>query len=85
MGRVKVRGRVGVRARVMMKVWVRLRGGDSCPMNQSQNVMAHAIIHISYMDTPTCMAYTPPCMAHAIIHIPFHCRARSTVPPSMGE
>ena len=37
-------------------------GGDSYPMNQSQNVMAYAIIYI-----------------------PFHCSARSPMPPYMGE
>ena len=66
-GRGRIRGRGRVRVGVRVRLYLRhnvhgAMGGDSCRMNQSQNVMAHSIIYI-----------------------PFHCRARSSMPPSMGK
>ena len=50
--RVRVRARClfernRFRVEVRIRVRVRVRG-DSCPMNQSQNVMAYAIIYIPF-------------------------------------
>ena len=59
--------------------------GDSWPTNQSQNGMAHAVIHMYAVGVMVMHGTNQSQNGMAQAIIPFHCRARSSMAPSMGE
>ena len=46
--RVRIGLGAGLELGLALGCGFRMKGGDSYPMNQSQNVMAHAIVHMPF-------------------------------------